>query len=163
MKTKHSPLFTIFVWRFRAGAWVGAPAALSIRIDQGRRLPNVSKPQGRHINSYRQGETWHEAAAPVSQPWCKSHSLTAWSLQLNWRAWSILASFYYYNCDIQAHHWCSLATLWGDHLVSLKLTGEDHLGYILKHSVAVAVALRHHLIVGMSVLMEKVIDDDVED
>ena len=172
MKIKCSPLFTIFVWRFEAGAqtqaraWVRAQVrastAFSIEINWGRCLLNISRPQKRHMNSYRPGETWCEAAAPVSQPWCKSCSLTAWSLQSDWRAWSILMSFYHYSCNIQAHHWCSLTTLQGSHLVSLKLTDEGHLGHILKHSIAVAVTLRHHLIVGMTVLTEEVVGGSVE-
>ena len=67
MKIKCTSLFVIFVWKFRAEAqaqiktWieaqVGAPATIDIGHDQGRRLSNVSRPQGRHMDSYRFGET----------------------------------------------------------------------------------------------------------
>ena len=77
MKIKCTFLFAIFVWKFRAeawawarawvGAWVGAPATIGIGYDQGRRLPDISKPQGRCVDSYRPEETWHRAAAPASQ------------------------------------------------------------------------------------------------
>ena len=73
MKIKCSFLFTIFIWRFEAGvrvwvgAWVEAPATIGIGCDQGRHLLNVSRPQGRHMNSYRSGETWCRTAASVLQ------------------------------------------------------------------------------------------------
>ena len=46
--------------------------------------------------------------------------------------------------------------------MSLKLTGEDHLDHVLKCSVAVVVSLGCCLIIGVTVLMKKMIDNDVE-
>ena len=39
---------------------------------------------------------------------------------------------------------------------------ENHLSYILKHSVVVVVTLRHCLIINATVLMKKVVDSGVE-
>ena len=74
----------------------------------------------------------------------------------------MLASFCHYSCDIQTHHRYSLAALQGSHLISLKLTDEGHLGHILKHSIAVMVTLGCHLIVGVMMLMEEVVDGSIE-
>ena len=46
--------------------------------------------------------------------------------------------------------------------MSLKLTGEGHLGCILKCSVVVVVTLGCHLIVGATVLTEEAVGSDVE-
>ena len=47
-------------------------------------------------------------------------------------------------------------------LVSLKLTGEDHLHCITKCSIAVAVALGHGLVVGMMMLVQKAVGSSIE-
>ena len=172
MKIKCTPLFAIFVWRFRAEiwvwvkawveVWVEAPATISIGHDWSRCLSDVSRPQGRHVDSYESEEIWCEAAASVLQPWCESCSLTAWSLQSEWKAWSILASFCHYNCDVWVCCRCSLAVLWSGNLVSLKLTDEDSLCCIIKCSVVIAVALSCSLVVGVTMLVQEVVGGGVE-
>ena len=107
-------------------------------------------------------ETWHRVTASVSQPWCGSHSSTAWSLQLDWRAWSILAPFYYYSYDIQTHHWCSFTALQSGNLMSLKLMNKNHLHYIIKHSVTVAVTLVHSLVVDVAMLIKEAVGSSIE-
>ena len=172
MKTKHTPLFTVVIWRIEAEAgvqaeaqveaWIRAPAAIDVELDWGRCLPNVSRPQVRCQDGYKWAGTWHRAAASASQPWCEPCSSTAWSLWLDWRVWSILTSFCHYSYDIQTHHRCSFIMFQSSNLVSLKLISKDHLHHIMKCSVVIVVTLGCSLVVGVMMLVQEVIGDDVE-
>ena len=46
--------------------------------------------------------------------------------------------------------------------MSLKLTGEDPLCHITKHSIAVVVTLGHSLVVGMTMLAQKAVGGGIE-
>ena len=46
--------------------------------------------------------------------------------------------------------------------MNLKLTDEDSLHHIIKHSIEVMMTLNYSLIVGATVLAQKVIDSDIE-
>ena len=60
------------------------------------------------------------------------------------------------------HYRCSFTVLQSGNLVSLKFTGEGSLHCIMKHSVTVMVTLGYSLVVGVTVLVQEVVDGGVE-